>query len=362
LPRRTPAGDGRLGDTFWIVACSMPPRPAHRLWLDLAASSPQRRLDPLPTQFPREWCIVPRRGFGRDHRTPGLRGQEQTHESGGNDMRKTLLAAVVALAIPALYAPAASADETFQGTCQITGVATFDIPLTTNPIADTFHFKSSSPDGGTTPNGTKCSGTLDGQSISPANPLLAVAVVDGPGQLSCTRSTGSGSGYLAFPSTGSIFPFAGSGGNPGFSFKGAGTEVQFTVAYDGGSANGHASFAKYASSALNNCNDPSKGVSSLGFEAQVAILQTVHGYNNNAPPSNVSKYYNSTGAGSTGGTGKTPTGTQRTGKVSPCSNLKGSKRTACLKRQACLKKKGSARAKCLAKLNKAGKKGKGKKH
>jgi hypothetical protein len=221
-------------------------------------------------------------------------------------MRKPLLAVAVALAIPALYAPAASADETFQGVCTITGVATFRTPLTNTSSVNTYDFHSGDPTGANNPanDGTTCYGTLNGQDISKG--AHAVAAVSGSGQLSCTQSQSlaPGSGYLMFPSTNSVFPFS-------FTFQGTGTEVSFTTTDKGVSSKGHASFAKYAGpDTLSKCqnSDPNKGVPSLGFDAQIGISETIQGYNNSAPPSNLSQKYGSSGGSSNGGGSGTGTG------------------------------------------------------
>jgi hypothetical protein len=251
-------------------------------------------------------------------------------------MRRPLVALGATAIVAAVAAAPASAD-TFKGSCNVTGKATFGQPLKGTKAPNTYDFRSGPPADGRADE-TRCTGQLNGQSVTNKP---AFATVAGAGNLSCAQSesTTDGSGYLQFPDTGSVFPF-------GFSFTGVLTEVDFKVKYGGQEASGHASFAEFAPpDAAIKCE--TTGIPELGFRASFDGGDKVFpGYNTaNLNP----------GPGSSGAPGPStaPQRTTTTPKPSPCARLKGKKRTACVRRQACLKKKGKRRSRCLSALNKA---------
>jgi hypothetical protein len=250
-------------------------------------------------------------------------------------MKKPLLAAAGALALTALFAASAGAD-TFKGSCHVTGKAHFGTPIMGQPTDnDSYDFNSGPPDA-STPDGTKCTGNLNGtQGV-----YDAVATVTGKGSLSCAASQGDGgSGALIFPGTHSVFLF-------GFAFHGAASEVFFTATYNGGSADGHASFQKYVSpsDAATKCGPMGSGLQDVGFDADFTSDQTINGYNTGPAAG---------GGPSSYGTGPTSANTQQQQAVQrrACAGLRGTRRTRCLRRQACLAKHGRQRTRCLAALN-----------
>ena len=174
-------------------------------------------------------------------------------------MRTVMASAACVLAL-GVAAPAASAGTaTFSGSCAITGVSTFDPPLTGTHQIIKYDFKSGSPAEGDA-DGTRCSGTLNGKSVSDVPVKASVA---GEGDLSCSsgESTTPGKGSIVFPD-GSSFPFD-------FTFSAIATEVDFRAAFaGGGETTGHASFLHYAPpTALFDCSPAGAGLSSLGFDA-----------------------------------------------------------------------------------------------
>jgi hypothetical protein len=270
-------------------------------------------------------------------------------------MRKPLIAAAATLAVAAVPAAPASAD-TFKGTCDVTGVAGFDSPLKGQPAPNGYAFRSGPPKPGFD-DGTNCDGTLNGQSI--ANQRASISV-RGTGELGCAASTSVESGKGELRIAGSVFPFE-------FDFKGAGTEIAFTVRYATGApvpgaSPGRASFFQYVGlqQAFETCNGA--GFTQLGFSATLFdAQQTMQGSaapapappppppaaNNEPPPPPPPPPPSSPPPGP-------PPGPQRVAtpkKASPCAGTRGKRRTACLKRQACLKKKGKRRSRCLAALD-----------
>lgn len=155
-------------------------------------------------------------------------------------------------------APASAATATFSGTCAITGKSTFDPPLTGSQGPVTYDFKSGPPADGAE-DGTKCSGMLNGKSVTDAP---AVAAVKGDGNLSCDmgESTSPGKGSLTF-ADGSVFLFD-------FTFTSILTEVDFVAKYGDTETTGHASFLSYAGPTTPiDCSPAGGGVKELGFEA-----------------------------------------------------------------------------------------------
>ena len=175
-------------------------------------------------------------------------------------MRRLTIAFAVYVFATAVAAPAASAEKaTFSGTCAITGVSTFDPPLTGMNQTIKYDFKSGPPADGVE-DGTVCSGTLNGKSVSDVPVKASVA---GEGDLSCAsgESTTPGSGALVFPD-GSKFPFA-------FTFTAILTEVDFTATFQNGvETAGHASFMHYAPpTTVFDCSPAGSGIEALGFDA-----------------------------------------------------------------------------------------------
>ncbi len=246
-------------------------------------------------------------------------------------MRKLSISTVAVLvAFAATQVSAASADYTFSGSCDVTGIAKFGKPLTADPADNTYDFHSGDPGDGAGDR-TMCDGTLNGQAITD---MPAVATVKGPGNLSCGsgESTARGTGLLTFPD-GSGFPF-------GFEFTAVVTEVDFTIFDMNGAeaGTGHASFAKYAGpfapaecEGIDANQDGTKGLSQLGFEASFETLGTVTAPETTAPPPP---------------------------PASKCDGLSGKKKKRCLAIEKCKqienKKK---RAKCIAKAKGGGRRG-----
>ena len=175
-------------------------------------------------------------------------------------MRRLTIAFAFYVFAAGVAAPTASAEKaTFSGTCAITGVSTFDPPLTGTHQIIKYDFKSGPPAEGVA-DGTKCSGTLNGKSVSDVPVEASVA---GEGDLSCSdgASTTPGSGAIVFPD-GSKFPFA-------FTFSAILTEVDFTATFEqGGETTGHASFMHYAPpTTAVDCGPAGAGIKSLGFDA-----------------------------------------------------------------------------------------------
>ena len=175
-------------------------------------------------------------------------------------MTKRTIAALATAAAMGAAAPGAAAETaTFSGTCAITGVSTFDPPLTSSHQVIEYDFKSGPP-AADAADATTCSGTLNGASVSD---MPVKAQVSGEGDLSCSSGTSlaPGKGSLEFPD-GSTFPFD-------FSFTAVATEVDFTAAFAGGEqATGHASFLHYAPpTSVFDCGPAGGGLSALGFDA-----------------------------------------------------------------------------------------------
>jgi hypothetical protein len=175
-------------------------------------------------------------------------------------MRRTVITTAACVLAAGIAAPAAQAGTaTFKGTCAITGVSTFDPPLTGTHQLIKYDFKSGAPAEGVA-DGTKCSGTLNGQAVSD---VPVVASVAGQGDLSCSsgESTSPGSGAIVFPD-GSTFPFA-------FTFTAIATEVDFKASYgNGAETTGHASFLHYAPpTSVFDCSPAGSGIKALGFDA-----------------------------------------------------------------------------------------------
>ena len=223
-------------------------------------------------------------------------------------MRKHILALAIALAAVAAAAPGAgAATATFSGACAITGVSTFDPPLTGSHQIIKYDFKSGPPADGAA-DGTKCSGTLNGKSITD---MPVQASVAGEGDLSCANgaSTTPGKGELVFPD-GSTFPFD-------FTFTAVATEVDFEADFGGTKTPGHASFLHYAPpTSVFDCSPAGSGISALGFDATTEDAGvTVKGSKADEPSGG--------GDAPSGGDGPTTT---------------GSEQTTAQKRRACIKK------------------------
>ena len=174
-------------------------------------------------------------------------------------MKKGAIAALAALAAVALAAPAANAATAkFSGTCSITGVSTFNPPLTGTHQMIKYDFKSGPPAEGAE-DGTMCSGTLNGKQVENAPVKAAVA---GEGDLSCSsgESTAPGKGFLEF-ADGSRFPFD-------FTFTAVVTEVDFLAKFANTETAGHASFLHSAPPTSGfDCSPAGGGISALGFDA-----------------------------------------------------------------------------------------------
>lgn len=173
-------------------------------------------------------------------------------------MRKSIVVALASVVAAAVGAPAAgAATATFNGTCQISGVSTFDPPLRDAHQRVKYAFKSGPPAEGVA-DYTSCSGTLNGESISDTPVVASVA---GEGNLSCSDgvSTTPGKGKIEFPD-GSTFPFD-------FEFDAVLTEVEYVATFANGvEATGWASFLAYAPlTAAFDCGGD--GLSELGFDA-----------------------------------------------------------------------------------------------
>ena len=174
-------------------------------------------------------------------------------------MRRIIIGAIACVVAALAAAPAASAaTATFSGTCAITGVSTFDPPLTGTEQIIKYDFKSGAPADGEA-DGTKCSGELNGK---PVTDVPVQASVAGEGNLSCSHgeSTTPGEGALVFPD-GSTFTF-------GFTFTAVLTEVDFKATYGATETTGHASFLHYAPPTSGfDCSPAGSGIKALGFEA-----------------------------------------------------------------------------------------------
>jgi hypothetical protein len=177
-------------------------------------------------------------------------------------MRRILLAGCAALcALVAGPVAGASADIAFKGSCSVTGISTFDKPLTGTQQDNAYTFDNGSPDGGKTPDGTKCTGvTLNGVSV-PDGPAK-VHVRGEHQQLSCAKSTGTGGQGTITLGNGVVVPFL-------LDIDGTLTEVNLTIhGLKSGSGSGHASFMKYAPpTAAVDCGPTGSGIKALGFEA-----------------------------------------------------------------------------------------------
>ena len=235
-------------------------------------------------------------------------------------MGRKMLAAVVPAVVLAAMAPGATAaPATFSGTCAITGVSTFDPPLTGSHAITKYDFKSGPPaEGGS--DATKCTGTLNGASYDGP----AVAKVAGEGDLSCSsgNSTTPGKGSLEFPD-GSKFPFD-------FTFTAIATEVDFVATYGGTETTGHASFLKYAPpTSVFDCSPAGSGLSALGFEATT---------DEGSEPIKGTKPDSDSGGDGGGGGGNTDSGQAPTGGTQD-ADANAKKRKACLKKAKKIKNK-----------------------
>lgn len=260
-------------------------------------------------------------------------------------MKRFMVSTVGAcVALVALQVSAASAaSATFDGDCEVTGIATFGQPLHGPPAPNTYDFRSGDPGDGTG-DGTKCSGTLNGQQVTG---VPVTATVAGPGELSCafSQDTSPGTGALTFPD-GSTFPFK-------FEFYGVATEVFFTVSGDGGgSASGHASFLEYTpDNAEMECagqdsadEGNTAGLTQLGFEATLSGSAPFAGTRPDSAPEN---------------TAPETTAPNTEEPASRCDRLSGKKKKQCVAIEKCKQiENAKKRNKCI---QKAKGKGKGKK-
>jgi uncharacterized membrane protein YgcG len=267
-------------------------------------------------------------------------------------MRKHILAvAAAAVALIAIGAAPASADV-FKGSCHFTGVATFGSNLTGTPSQNTYDFNTGSPDGGKTPDASRCKGKLNGAAVD--TPISAF--VKGGGTLSCASSNGmGGSGALIFP-TGQTFPFK-------FDFLGATTEVFFTTTDSkGNQTNGHASFQKYAppDEAAATCGGA--GYHQLGFDADAPADGSDGTFDNGLTPSRGSSPSGggSGSGGGGGGSGSSGSGSSGSSGTSGSSSTgSGTTPQKTKKAKKCKKAKGKhkkKKAKCKPKKKKKGKK------
>ena len=154
--------------------------------------------------------------------------------------------------------PAAAAPATFEGTCDVTGYTTFDPPLTSQLTPTKYEFKSGEPASGV-PDGTSCTGTLNGKAYDGPTTVH----VTGEADLSCGNGSTStpGKGTLKFPD-GSTFKF-------GYTFTALATEVDYVVTSGDAEARGQGSFMPYMPpSAPFECGPGGAGVSGLGYEGQ----------------------------------------------------------------------------------------------
>lgn len=145
--------------------------------------------------------------------------------------RTRILLPALTLALTALMAPAASAEDSFGGSCAVSGSATFGTPLTFTQGPNTYEFSGT---------GT-CDGTLNGAALTDA-PIEAL--VRGEGNLSCgsSESTKPGPGTFVFTkgtpakADDTTIPFT-------LEFTATGSEVDLTLKGErSGDGTGHASF------------------------------------------------------------------------------------------------------------------------
>lgn len=245
-------------------------------------------------------------------------------------MKKRSIAVVTSIVALGATAPAASAETaTFSGTCAITGVSTFDPPLTGTHQTINYDFKSGPPADGAQ-DGTKCSGTLNGKSVTDVPVTAAVA---GQGDLSCSsgESLAPGQGAIVFPD-GSTFDFD-------FTFMAIATEVDFEAAFaNGTSTTGHASFAHYAPpTSVFDCSPAGSGIKALGFDASTDESSTpIQGTKPGSPQPDAGGQPD--GGQPTGGENQADTGEQKPSAAK--------RRKACMRKARKIKsKKRRARAK-----------------
>lgn len=253
-------------------------------------------------------------------------------------MKKAFVAAVASIAALGAAAPVASAGTaTFSGTCAITGVSTFNPPLTGTHQLINYDFRSGAPADGVE-DATKCSGTLNGKSVSD---VPVKANVAGEGDLSCSSgaSTAPGKGAIVFPD-GSVFDF-------GFTFTAIATEVDFEATFAGGtSTTGHASFLHYAppTSAF-DCSPAGQGIEALGFEATTDASSTpIEGTRPDPEPD----------AGAGPDSGQAPSGDQNTGATDKKKKRAAKRRKACRKRARKIEHK-QRRARAMRRCKRIGK-------
>lgn len=175
-------------------------------------------------------------------------------------MSTRILAPLAVLLALAASAPAAgAATATFSGSCEFSGVSTFDPPLTGTPQIVKYAFTSGAPAEGVE-DYTACSGTLNGE---PVSSVPVVTTVAGEGDLACSDgyTTTPGQGKIEFPD-GSTFPFK-------FEFSSVLSEVEFVSTFaNGAQVSGWASFLTYAPpTTAFDCSPAGGGIGALGFDA-----------------------------------------------------------------------------------------------
>jgi hypothetical protein len=180
-------------------------------------------------------------------------------------MRSAIAGCVAGLAALALASAASAGTITFDGSCDVTGVARFTHPLSGQPAANGYIFDS-------TASGTACSGTVNGKQVTAAP---AVVHVEGNGTLSCAFSEAqAGVGTLTM-TQGTADPS--DDVSVGFKLDVVGvlTEVPLRVSgTQGGFGVGEASFRSSAGT-----DTPSQcagaGIPQLGFTASFRTIQPI---------------------------------------------------------------------------------------
>ena len=189
-------------------------------------------------------------------------------------MRATVAGCLAGLAALALASAASAATITFDGSCDVTGIAKFDHPLTGQPAANGYDFNSAS--------GTSCTGTVDGKQVTDAP---AVVHVKGQGTLSCAVSSAqAGVGTLTM-TQGTATTADDVTVGFGLDIVGALTEVPLRVTgSQGGFGAGEASFRDSAGpGTVSDCNGA--GVPQLGFTATFRTVQPIQSEATTPPPS-----------------------------------------------------------------------------
>jgi hypothetical protein len=230
-------------------------------------------------------------------------------------MRK-LCAAVLVCAAMVLPATASAADNTFSGSCSITGTTVFGKPIGQQPKDDTYTFTSEK--------GSTCDGTVNGKAFSgPVN-----AVVAGKGSLSCvaSNSTTPGEGYIEFISAGVKLAST-------LEFQGAATEVYIHIkGKKGGEAHGRASFLQHGADAPAKCQSDS--LDKIGFDANFRTFSDLKSEAPAASSSGTPPPSSSGGpAPSDSGSGAPPEGSSPSGSA-PEQGVAGERRSSAQQKKA----------------------------